>query len=378
MKIIVEENISFGKEAFGEFGKVTLISGRKITNELLKDADILIVRSITRVDENLLKGTKVKFVGTATIGTDHIDKNFLMQNRIEFTDAAGCNSYAVTEYVLTSIFKIFTANKISMKNKSIGIVGVGNIGSKVAKVSRALGFKVILNDPPLQRKTGSNEFSSLEETLSADIITFHVPLNKTGTDKTYHLLDEQNMDLIKNGALLINSSRGPVVNNETLLNRLKTRRDLFTVLDVWENEPAINHELLEMVNFATPHIAGYSLEGKVNGTVMVHDKLCKFLNKEGRWEPVYPKVPDNIIELEDPLLEENTLNKIFDNIYDIEKDSELLKSSLTLSEEERPPYFDRLRKEYPLRREFNNYIIKANNLPENIKNVLFYFRISIQ
>lgn len=377
MKLIIDENISFGKEAFGEFGETMLVNGRKITNELLRDAEILIIRSITKVDENLLKDTKVKFVGTATIGTDHIDKAYLGKNKIAFADAAGCNSYAVAEYVFAAILKIFAKNKIKFTDKSIGIIGVGNIGSKVKKISDALGLKVILNDPPLKRKTGSSEFASLEETLSADIVTFHVPLNKTGIDKTYHLLNDNNIGLLKKGTLLINSSRGPVVNNNALLKKLKKQNDIFTVLDVWENEPAINSELLELASLATPHIAGYSLEGKVNGTVMVYEKLCRFLNKKPSWKPAYPEVQNNVIDIDSENSYQEMLEKIFSRVYDIENDNSKLKSSLNLAEEERPKYFDLLRKEYPYRRELNNYFVKINSYSEKVKNIFNQLRLKL-
>lgn len=208
MKIIVDENISFGKEAFSEFGEITFAHGREITNNMLGDAEALITRSITKVNEELLSGTKVKFVGTATIGTDHIDLNYLHENGIAFSSAAGCNSNAVKEYVLAAVSHVFKKHSMDIKNKSIGIIGVGNIGTKVAAISESLGLRVVRNDPPLLRETGSDIYSSLEEALKCDIITCHVPLNKEGADKTYHLINEETLRMIKPGTLLINSSRG--------------------------------------------------------------------------------------------------------------------------------------------------------------------------
>ena len=227
MKLIVDENISFGKEAFSEFGEITFAHGREINNNMLANADALITRSITKVNEELLSGTKVKFVGTATIGTDHIDLNYLQENDITFSSAAGCNSNAVKEYVLAAVSHIFK-HRIDIEDKSIGIIGVGNIGTKVAAISESLGLKVIRNDPPLQRlpagqtgETGSDIYSKLEDALQCDIITCHVPLNLEGIDKTVHLINEETLRLIKPGTLLINSSRGAVVDNKALRERLE-------------------------------------------------------------------------------------------------------------------------------------------------------------
>lgn len=220
MKIIADENIPQVKEAFREFGDISLHAGRSITQDILKDTDALLVRSITKVDKKLLDGTKVKFVATATIGTDHIDKEYLKENNIYFSDAAGCNAFSVAEYVVCAIMNLYSLFNHSLKDKSIGIIGYGNVGTKVAKFSEALGLKTFINDPPLQRNSGESFFCSLDEALEADIITIHVPLNKSGVDKTVHLLNENNIQKIKSGAILINSARGPVVDNIALLKHV--------------------------------------------------------------------------------------------------------------------------------------------------------------
>ncbi|MEE9571880.1 MAG: NAD(P)-dependent oxidoreductase, partial [Candidatus Neomarinimicrobiota bacterium] len=207
MKLVVDENIAFAEEAFSQFGDVLLFSGRKITNDILSNADALIVRSITNVDENLLQNTNIKFVGTATIGTDHFDTNYLNENNIVFADARGCNADSVAEYVFTALLKIAVDNKFTLKNRSIGIIGIGNIGSRVVKYAEALGLKVYKNDPPKQRAGEGSNYVSLEEALQANIVTLHVPLNKTGIDKTFHLFDEKKLNELKNNTIIINSSR---------------------------------------------------------------------------------------------------------------------------------------------------------------------------
>ena len=279
LKIIIDENIAFAKEAFNQFGEIDLLPGNKITNNRLKDADILIVRSVTKVDEVLLKGTPVKFVGTATIGTDHIDLDYLKKNNITFADAKGCNAYSVAEYVIVSLLHLAVKLNLQLKGKTIGIVGVGNIGSKVAAFADALGMEVLLNDPPLQRQGVKRSFVSLNEILEADIITFHVPLNKEGIDKTFHILDENKFSAIKGNTIIINSSRGAVIDNKALLKAIR-EKNLKVVLDVWENEPNISIDLLKEVVIGTPHIAGYSWEGKVNGTILIYNALCEYLKTQ--------------------------------------------------------------------------------------------------
>ncbi|KUG26575.1 erythronate-4-phosphate dehydrogenase [hydrocarbon metagenome] len=377
MKIIVDENIEFGIEAFQQFGDVTLSHGRKITNEILKDVEVLIVRSITNVNEDLLKNTPVKFVGTTTIGTDHLDIDYLKSQKIHFASAPGCNSYAVTEYVLCAVVKIAHEKKINLTNKTLGVVGYGNIGKKITKFAEAVGLKTYVNDPPLQREGYEYNFCSLEEALNCDIITFHVPLNKTGIDKTFHLLDEQRINELKPGTILINTSRGGVVDNIALLKRLQNNNDITVVLDVWENEPIINSELLQKVYFGTPHIAGYSYEGKVNGTIMIYNSLCKFLNKEKFWKPVLKAVDSNKIDIAHTQNAKDLLYQITNKVYDIESDSNSLKSFRDNQEEKIGTHFDQLRKNYKLRREFNNYFVTSQNLTSEQAAILQSLRFNL-
>ncbi len=377
MKLVVDENIPQGKEAFETFGDVVFSAGREINNNLLKDADALIVRSITQVNEELLKNTKVKFVGTATIGTDHIDKNYLEKSGIHFAVAAGCNAFSVAEYVICAINQYLTTTKKTFSDITIGVVGCGNVGSKVVKFSKALGMNVLINDPPIERVSKDKIFCTLDEILSADIITFHVPLNKTGIDKTVHLLNETNLDKIKSGAMLINSSRGPVVKNDALLKRLKEKSDLFSVLDVWEGEPVLTEELLDLVNIGTPHIAGYSYEGKMNGTAIIYNKLCDFLGKGKNWEPVYPPIEKTNFLFNPQNNFEEEFNKLTSGIYNILFDSKNLKNSLSVEKDLRPKYFDDLRKKYYIRREFKNYSVNLLQNDEILKEILINLRFTL-
>lgn len=374
MKIICDENISFAEAAFTQFGKVELMQGRKINNATLLKADVLIVRSITRVDKSLLENTNIKFVGTATIGTDHVDINYLNKKNIKFTDAAGCNSDAVAEYLFTALFRILVDKNISLKHKSIGVIGVGNIGSRVVKLARAAGLEIIMNDPPLQRKTSNKNYAPLEEALQADIVTFHVPLTLDGKDKTIHLLDQKKIKSMKDGIILINASRGPVVDNTALLSFIDKKK-LNVVLDVWEHEPEVAINLLNQTLIATPHIAGYSLEGKVNGTYLIYKKFCDFLGEAPTWKPTLAIPEDSLIEAEENKSDEEILDSIFSKVYQIRRDDKKMRHLNELDAKLRTSYFDLMRKEYPYRREFNNYSVK--NAPKHLKNILQAFRFNL-
>jgi erythronate-4-phosphate dehydrogenase len=374
MKIIADENIIFVTEAFSALGDVYLYSGREITNALLKDADVLLVRSVTEVNANLLEGTNVKFVGTATIGTDHVDTAYLAEKRICFTDARGCNSDAVAEYVFTALLNISNEQNFSFKEKSIGVVGVGNIGSRIVRLAGALGMKVLQNDPPLKRKTGNKQFLELKELMNVDIITFHVPLNMKGEDRTYHLFDYEKINSLKNGAVIINASRGPVIENGSL-EELIGKKKFTAVLDVWENEPEINMKLLEKIRFGSPHIAGYSYEGKINGTVILYNALCDFLNKKTTWVPLLHAAENSLISINGNSTPEKELFNTFEHVYNISKDDKNIRGILKADNPGK--YFDNLRKKYNLRREFPNYVIDINPYNKALASMFRSFRFSV-
>jgi len=375
MKIVVDENVAFAEEAFSKFGEVRLLHGREIDSSVLKDADALIVRSITKINKALLEGTSISFVGTATIGTDHVDLEYLNERSIRFADAKGCNADAVTEYVFTALFSAAVKKNISLKGKTIGVVGVGNIGSRIVKLAEVYGLKVLMNDPPRQKNESNPEFLPLEEILTADIITIHTPLTFDGEDKTFHLFNKKNLRQIKEGTIFINASRGEVVDNDALSNLLDEKK-ITAVLDVWENEPNIDQELIKKVLYATPHVAGYSLEGKINGTKMMVDKMNKFFNKNVLWQPTLPTCENPAITVSANLSIEETLYSLFKKIYDIEEDTKRLKT-FSGNKESLGKYFDLLRKEYPLRREFTNYSIKAKTLPAELAKFLQALRFNV-
>lgn len=359
MIIVADENIPYVREAFGAIGEVRTIAGRVINRDAVRDADLLLVRSITRVDSALLDGSKVRFVATATIGEDHIDRAFLDERSIGFASAPGSNADSVAEYVVAALLRVSLHTGRPLRGATLGIVGVGNVGGRVRRAAEALGMTCILNDPPLQRKTGSQAYRPLEDALACDYVTLHVPLNRQGRDATYHLLDRARLDALRPGATLINTSRGPVIDNVALEAALASDRLGPCVLDVWEGEPRLRPGLLERVLIGTPHIAGYSFDGKVNGTRQIHEAACTFLGRPAAWDPkpLLPKPEVEAIDLagiaETDRIEA-ILSAVVEPIYDIRADDAALRKVLQTPEAEQGPYFDRLRKEYPRRREFTN------------------------
>lgn len=355
MKIIVDENIPFGKEAFSTFGPVTVMPGRHITSESLGDATVLIVRSVTPVNHDLLKESAIQFVGTATAGVDHIDLAYLSEQKIGFADAAGSNANSVAEYVLTALVMVAERLNVSLEGKSLGIIGVGRIGSLVAKKAQALGMRTILNDPPLARETREPCYRPLEEVLQADFVTLHVPLIQEGVDKTFYLIGEKQLAQMAPSSVLVNTSRGEVVNNLILLTYLEDQKLAGAVLDVWEGEPSVNWELAKQVTIATPHIAGYSFDGKVSGTLMIYKAACNYFGVTPVWEPPnHESRPSDLapaIDAKGQNLQSLVL-ELVSCLYELQGDDARFRSLLALPFPDRPSGFDNLRKHYPIRREF--------------------------
>jgi erythronate-4-phosphate dehydrogenase len=357
IKIIADANIPFAAECFSSIGKVEVVGGREITPDIVSDADVLLVRSITPVGPELLAGSKVRFVATATIGFDHIDVDFLQRNNIGFASAPGSNANSAAEYVIAGLLEIGRRYDLDLRDKSIGIIGVGNVGSRVERKCTALDMSVFLNDPPLQRQTGDAKYLPLKELFDCDFVTLHTPLTFEGQDKTYHLADEGFFASLKKGCVFLNASRGGVVDSEALKAAIRSGRLRAVVLDVWENEPNVDAELLQMVDIGTPHIAGYSLDGKIVGMIMIYKSACEYFSVEPKFdvgdflpEPAVPelKVDPNVGN------EQEVLRSAVQKVYRIAQDDERLRSILHKPAEIRGEFFDSLRKNYPIRKEFQN------------------------
>ena len=372
MQFVVDENIPFAREAFSHLGSVTLLPGRAITREAIRKADALIVRSVTNVDAALLADTNVQFVGTATTGVEHIDPEYLAARNTAFAAALGCNANAVAEYVLTALLVTAHAKGLSLRGKTLGIIGAGRIGSIVAAKAPALGMQTLLHDPPLARATGEQRYRPLAETLQADVITLHVPLTYDGPDPTFHLIGADELAHMTPSTILMNTARGEVVDNTALLETVTKGTIGGAVLDVWEREPAIDWDLLDLVTLGTPHIAGYSSDGKINGTVMVYRACCRFLGIEPVWAPPDPlaaPAPGSLPHLAFDATGKDfqTLaHDILTTLYDLPADHARMRDMLDIPEPLRPQAFDRLRKDYPYRREFAGSPISIAGADRNL------------
>jgi erythronate-4-phosphate dehydrogenase len=354
MRIIADENIPCVAKAFASLGEVTLLPGRGMTPAQVRDADILLVRSVTRVDERLLGESKVQFVGSATIGFDHVDRAYLGRRGIGFSTAPGSNATSAAEYVVSSLLALNLQQGFEPAGRTVGIIGCGNVGSRVRHKLAALGMNCLVNDPPLQAQGAHDTFVDLDAVLQADVVTLHVPYTREGPYPTHHLADAAFLERLRPGAVLINTARGAVVDNAALDTLLEARPDLSVVLDVWEGEPDISMSLLEKVQLGTPHIAGYSLDGKLRGTEMIYHAACEHFGRQQQWQAA-DDLPAGLSldlrELRDAPLLENLQAAVF-ACYDIRLDDANLRQLLALPAAERPARFDRLRKEYPVRREF--------------------------
>jgi 4-phosphoerythronate dehydrogenase (EC 1.1.1.290) len=272
MKFVIDDACYAYDTIFGDFGEISALPGRSIDKAAVKEADVLIVRSRTKVNQALLEGSKVKFVGSTVAGLDHVDQNYLQDNGITFFSAQGCNSMAVAEFVISAIVNLADELNFNYTKKTLGIIGVGNVGSRLAAKAELMGIKTLLNDPPRQDSEDLLNFVDLDTALSADIVTFHTPLTFDGEHPSYQLLNEANFHNITNQTILFNAARGGVI-NENVWEKTQTK---VNIIDCWENEPNINQNLQKDAYWATPHIAGHSVDAKFMGSFMVYEALCDF------------------------------------------------------------------------------------------------------
>ena len=358
MKILVDENMPYARELFSRTGDVLAVPGRPLPEAELQDASGLMVRSVTKVNAALLAGTPVKFVGTATAGTDHIDEASLAAAGISFSAAPGCNAIAVVEYVFSSLLLLAERDGFELRDRTVGIVGVGNVGGRLQKRLAAWGVKTLLCDPPRADRGDEETFHSLDELVAqADILTFHTPLFKDGPYKSWHLADAALLMALKPNTILINACRGPVVDNAALLEVLKMRHDLSVVLDVWEPEPDLSLDLLDKVDIATAHIAGYTLEGKARGTTQVFEAWCDFIGQPQQvaLESLLPAPEFGAITLRGKL-DQPTLKRLVHLVYDVRRDDAPLRKVAA-----KPGEFDRLRKQYEERREWSSLQVNCDD-----------------
>lgn len=357
MRIVADENMALVQAFFSDLGQLSCYSGRQLSNEQVKDADVLLVRSVTEVNANLLTNSRVRFVGSATIGADHLDKEWLDSQNITMTTAPACNARSVVEYILTAIAAVSARLQIDPSAKVLGIVGLGNVGFLLASVAQSLGIKVLGYDPFILRPT-VQQCSFEELVASADIVSLHTPLTRQGEYPTYHLFNKVTLSLLKPNCILLNTGRGAVIDNQALLDFVENHPKHLAaiVLDVWEGEPLINARLIPHVMLVTPHIAGYSLEGRTRGTEQVYQALCQFLAQPPQHQLMdFLPVNSSVITA---LPNENLwlmLSKVLQAAYPIFNDDQQLRATMQLPETERALAFDLLRKHYWPRRQFASH-----------------------
>jgi len=362
MNIFYDENMPFAKEFFGDLGQLQPFTGRELTAQQVQYADVLLVRSITKVNQALLENNQnCQFVGTATIGVDHIDQAYLKERNITFTSAPGCNAISVAEYVTSALVVLAERYLIDLFSLTVGIVGGGNTGTRLSEKLSALGIKYLLCDPLLEAAqkfdpTDQRLYSSLEDVLACDVISLHVPIIEHGPHPTFHLLNEERLNQLNESQILINACRGEVIDNQALLEMKKQGHGLKLVLDVWENEPNILHELIEHTEISSAHIAGYSLEGKARGTEMLYQALCQQLEipVDKHLHDFLPSASITEVEINQPF-EQKLLNQLVKMVYDVRRDDGIFRQTI-LSHG-----FDHIRKTYPARREFSSIKVAMTN-----------------
>ncbi|WP_371833639.1 4-phosphoerythronate dehydrogenase [Shewanella sp. H8] len=351
MKIIADENMPYVEALFGDLGQIEYVNGRTLSPEQVNDADVLLVRSVTKVNAALIENAeKLKFVGSATIGTDHVDVDYLATRNIYFTNAPGCNATAVGEYAFIAMLELAQRFGESLAGKVVGIVGAGNTGTAAAKCLQAYGLKVLLCDPIKALQGDPREFVSLDTIIEqADIISLHVPITKQGQHKTWYLFDETRLNQLKPNTWLLNCCRGEVIDNRALIKFKQQRDDVKLVLDVWEGEPNPMAALVALAEFATPHIAGYSLEGKARGTFMLYQKWCELLDLPvaKSLESLLPRFQFSHISSQGDLNERQLL-KLSRLVYDLRDDNLSFRGCFATA-----AGFDLMRKNHTYRREYS-------------------------
>ncbi|QHC96829.1 4-phosphoerythronate dehydrogenase PdxB [Pseudomonas sp. R84] len=372
MLIVADENIPLLDAFFAGFGEIRRVPGRSIDRATVEQADVLLVRSVTNVNRALLEGSKVRFVGTCTIGTDHLDLDYFNEVGITWSSAPGCNARGVVDYVLGSLMTLAEIEGVDLAQRTYGVVGAGEVGGRLIKVLKGFGWNVKVCDPPRQAAEGG-DYVSLEAIIEqCDVISLHTPLTRSGDGATWHLFDQQRLQQLKPGAWLINAARGPVVDNLALREVLLEREDLQAVLDVWEAEPEVDVALAELCVLATPHIAGYSLDGKQRGTAQIYQAYCAFSGQPA------------IIQLSDllpaPWLSEVTLNADSDpawalamlcrGVYDPRRDDADFRRSLVGNVGEQRAAFDVLRKQYPVRREIEGLKVRIEGVSPALAKIV--------
>ncbi len=365
MNIVADEQIAFVREVFSCIGRVRTMPSDEITANAVRRADLLLIRSVTKVTDELLHRSKIKIIGTVTSGIDHIDAAALRGRRIKLISAPGCNARAVAEYILASLIAVADRKGFELNGKTIGIIGVGHVGSLVTRFCRAVGMKPILNDPPLAKRLRHKRhpYKPIGEILqNADIISLHVPLTDIGRYATRHMVNDEFFTRLKGKIVLVNTSRGAVIDENALIKAMRMGKINTLVLDVWENEPEISSAVLKITDIGTQHIAGHSFLGRLRGTIMVYHQLCQVVGHKRSWncslQSLAPACRHRTISVSCyRKTDEEVIRQVVPKVYDPGSDARRLRKYLKLPRSEQPRYFKRLRDSYPLRPEFGEISI---------------------
>mgnify|MGYP003651839722 FL=1 len=371
MKLVIDANIPAAEHCFGHFGSLTRVPGREINTAHLQDADALIVRSITQVNDKLLADSAVRFVGTCTIGTDHIDQAALAQRDIAFASAPGCNAEAVVDYVLSSLLTQAERDGWSLSERTVGIVGAGNVGSRLQARLTAMGVATLVCDPPRADEEPEVGFYSLDALIErCDVLCLHTPLTREGPHATYQLLNAQRIEELAPGSVLLNAGRGDCVDGLALRSRLAGKGDISAILDVWEEEPDIDAGLRDLVSLATPHIAGHSLDGKLRGTWMIQQAIARHCGQpsELTFADICPPPALASLHLQHALPPEDALRLCMRAVYDVRRDHDALQRQTQHHGMRKG--FDDCRANYPLRREFATLSVQLSGEAVALEGVL--------
>jgi erythronate-4-phosphate dehydrogenase len=374
ISIVADNKIPFLEGVFEPYAAVRFMEGRDIDRPAIRHADALLIRTRTRCDAGLLEGTDVRFIATATIGHDHIDTVYCDAHGIQWMNAPGCNASSVQQYIASALAALSTRHRFPLRGKTMGIIGVGHVGKKIESLAGLLGMNILLNDPPRARLEGDAGFISLEYLLrESDIVSLHVPLTMNGEDRTFRLINKATLKMMRKGAWLINTSRGEVMDETDLKAALAEKKLSGAVLDVWCNEPEPDVELMQMAAIATPHIAGYSVEGKKNGTTAVVRGLASHYGLPlSAWEPMKlpePESPVIKVDCRDQNMETLVFRTMM-HTYDITDDHLKLRR--------RPGDFEKIRSEYPPRREFPAHEVVLINPGQAARQLFSAFGFSVR
>ncbi|MBP7188646.1 MAG: 4-phosphoerythronate dehydrogenase PdxB [Thiopseudomonas sp.] len=369
MRILADENIPM-LEVFARHGQLRRVAGRSLDRAVLANAEVLLVRSVTQVDQALLAGSQVKFVGTCTIGTDHLDLQYLTQQGIGWASAPGCNARGVVDYVLGALLTLAERDGVDLSKRCYGVVGAGQVGQRLVQVLRGLGWQVLVCDPPRQQAEGGDYVDLATVLERCDVVSLHTPLTQQGEHPTFHLLGAEQLQSLQQGSWLINASRGAVVDNQALKQLLTQRHDLRVALDVWEGEPQVDAELAQRCDIASAHIAGYSLDGKIRGTSQIYQAFCQHFALADSAAIEFPAQSLLAMELAAHTPVEEALRVICRAVYDPRSDDAAFRLSLQGDALTRRAAFDQVRKNYPVRREIPDLQVRVNQPTTELQQML--------